>query len=1046
MFNPTPQFLRILTSTFFYAFFACTTLAQAQETTIDTISVPDGFVVEKVADSSLTAYPMFMTFDDQGRLYIAESTGKDLGGQEMIDAPECQILRLVDTNGDGKYDERTVYADTISLPMGLLWHQGSLFVTGPPQFYRFKDTDDDGVADEREILLEGWNFKNTASLHGPYLGPDGRLYLTHGRHGYSIKTKEGTTLEGTAARIWRCWPDGTELERFAGGGFDNPVELTFLDSTEIIGTMTYFTDPKYGQRDALMHWVWGGAYPKNGDVVSELIRTSHELMPTMSKFSRIAPAGLELYRSSGFGEEYEKSLFSAQFNPHRVQHHKIIRDGATFRTEDQDFLTSSNPDFYPTDVLEDADGSLLVCDTGAWYVDACPVSRVSKPEVKGSIYRVRKIEAPTIDDPWGAQLNWDKLNDQALVKLLSDTRPRVNDRALNALIKHGASAVDTLGNTLGTDPNPRARLLALTALRQIKGGSSRARHIRTGLDDASLDVRLAAAQAVGDLKDVPSTDKLIRLLHSPTPAEQRAAATALGHIGNPKATAQLLMAASKPMDRFTEHAVIYALIELNSLNLVHAQLEGSKASPAGKAALIVLDQLKYANLKASHVIPFLDSKDTELRKTGLWVASHHTDWAPEVLAFVEQGLRAETFTREDSAGTEEVLLAYSSSADSQKLIATLMTEDTSSTELRLFLINVINNTQLSTFPESWNAGIEASLQSKEADVRWAAIELIRSRNLATFDKTLQAMTANDAETSRFRLGALAALAMRTPQLNEAQVQLLLASLNKADDPTLRQSAARLLTAVTLSANDKLQLATEFLPKADALVLGSMLDVFSGETDEKLGDAIIASLLENKTFADVINPGLFSSSLEGFSPAIQEKAKPLHEQLQKGNEELLKRFTKIEKELGSGDVGRGRRVFFGEVSACSTCHAIGTDGGTLGPDLTTIGEVRTGHDLLEAIVFPNSSFVPEFTPYMVETNDDLYVGLINRETSEGITIKTGVGEERYIPRKDILDITASNMSIMPEGLDAALSDQELLDLVTFLQSLDGNNFLLPNSEK
>jgi putative membrane-bound dehydrogenase-like protein len=1015
----------------------------AQETTIDSFTLPEGFAIEKVADSSLTAYPMFMAFDDQGRLYIAESTGFDLSGEEMIAAPECQILRLVDTNGDGKYEKRTVYADKISLPMGLLWHQGSLYVTGPPQFYRFKDTNDDGVADEREIVLEGWKFKNTASLHGPYLGPDGRLYLTHGRHGYSIKTKEGTKLEGKAARIWRCWPDGTDLERFAGGGFDNPVELIFMESSEIIGTMTYFTDPKYGMRDALMHWEWGGAYPKNGDVVSELIRTSHDLMPTMSKFSRIAPAGLELYRSSVFGDSYSKSMFSAQFNPHRVQHHSIIRDGATFRTEDRDFLTSSNPDFYPTDVLEDADGSLLVADTGAWYVDACPVSRVAKPEVKGSIYRIRKIDAPTKADPWGNNIDWANLSSPDLITLLSDPRVRVNDRALNALILRGASVVDILGNTLSKSGKTKVRLQTLTALRQIREGSARARYIRAALDDKSLEVRLSAAQALGDLKDVSSTDKLIRLLHSDNSAEKRAAATALGRIDNTKATAQLLMAASKPLDRFTEHAVIYALIELNNLQLVHAQLEGAGATSAGKAALVVLDQLKFPKLTASHVLPFLASEDPELRKTGLWVASHHTDWAAEVLAFVEKGLRSTEFTRANESSTEEVLLAYSTATESQALIAKLLTEDSSTSELRLFLLDVINNIQLAEIPTIWNAGIEKNLEEKDADVRWAALELIRARNLSAFDKSLQAMTANKTENVRFRLGALAALAPRTPALSKDQLQLLLSSLNRSDDPTLRQSAARLLGAVNLSAADKLRLAKEFLAKADALVLGSMLDVFFGEKDAALGEAIIAALLDNETFAEVINPGLFTSSIKDFPEAIHAKAVPLHEQLKKSNAELMKRFLKIEKNLDKGDVGRGRRVFFGEVSACSTCHAVGTNGGDLGPDLTTIGEVRTAHDLLEAVMFPNSSFVPEFTPYMVETQDDLYVGLINKETTEGITLKTGVGEERFIPRKEIVEITASNMSIMPEGLDAGLSDQDLIDLITFLQSLNGHRYLLPN---
>ncbi len=84
--------------------------------------------------------------------------------------------------------------------------------------------------------------------------------------------------------------------------------------------------------------------------------------------------------------------------------------------------------------------------------------------------------------------------------------------------------------------------------------------------------------------------------------------------------------------------------------------------------------------------------------------------------------------------------------------------------------------------------------------------------------------------------------------------------------------------------------------------------------------------------------------------------------------------------------------------------------------------------------------------MIETEDDVYIGLIGHETSEGITLKTGVGEERFFPRKSIVEMTATNISIMPEGLDACLNDQEVLDLITFLQSLNGNNWLLPTKSE
>ncbi len=256
-----------------------------------TISVPEGFTIERVATPELTQYPMLAFLDDRGRLFVAESSGKNIKGKDMPAQPECRINLLEDTNGDGVFDRSKVFADKLSLPMGALWHRGSLFVASAPNFLRFDDTNDDGIADKREAILTGWNILNTSSLHGPFLGPDGWLYMTHGRHGYKIQTKEGEQLEGLASRIWRSRIDGTGLERVAGGGHDNPVELTFTPAGEMIGTMTYFMDPHNGQRDGLLHFVEGGVYPKPHAVVSEFKRTG-DLMPVMTKFARIAPAGL----------------------------------------------------------------------------------------------------------------------------------------------------------------------------------------------------------------------------------------------------------------------------------------------------------------------------------------------------------------------------------------------------------------------------------------------------------------------------------------------------------------------------------------------------------------------------------------------------------------------------------------------------------------------------------------------------------------------------------------------------------------------------------
>src|SRR5204862_2726658 len=141
------------------------------------------------------------------------------------------------------------------------------------------------------------------------------------------------------------------------------------------------------------------------------------------------------------GPGYKDNLFAALFNMQKVTRHVLTPSGATFTTRDEDFLVSDNRDFHPTDVLADADGSLLVIDTGGWYKLCCPTSQLHKPDVLGAIYRVRRQGAPRVDDPRGRKLPWAKLPPGELARLLSDGRPAVRRRAVHALGGRGQAAV-----------------------------------------------------------------------------------------------------------------------------------------------------------------------------------------------------------------------------------------------------------------------------------------------------------------------------------------------------------------------------------------------------------------------------------------------------------------------------------------------------------------------------------------------------------------------------------------------------------------------------
>ena len=148
-----------------------------------------------------------------------------------------------------------------------------------------------------------------------------------------------------------------------------------------------------------------------------------------------------------------------------------------------------------------------------------------------------------------------------------------------------------------------------------------------------------------------------------------------------------------------------------------------------------------------------------------------------------------------------------------------------------------------------------------------------------------------------------------------------------------------------------------------------------------------------------------------------------------------RLAAFQPLLSQGDPARGRSVFFGAKAACSKCHRAGGDGGRIGPDLTSIGAVRSGQDLLESIVFPSSTFAQGFEPHTIATTDGLVrTGVLVRQDK-------AIGPPRAMPRVPRRPCGAArsrrcgarDASLMPGGFTRVLTRDELRDLLAFLQS-------------
>ena len=186
------------------------------------------------------------------------------------------------------------------------------------------------------------------------------------------------------------------------------------------------------------------------------------------------------------------NLFSAQHNARKIGRHVLSGQGSTFRSDDFDFVWSDDPDFHPSDVLEDADGSLLVLDTGGWYVQHCPTGKIRGSHAPGGIYRARFSGAKPANDRWGLKVEWQKLPVEDLCRRLSDPRPPVRERAQEALALRGEGSILPLASLLKTKGKSIALEHAVWALAAVPGESSLLLPKRA---DASADTLTGFAEA-----------------------------------------------------------------------------------------------------------------------------------------------------------------------------------------------------------------------------------------------------------------------------------------------------------------------------------------------------------------------------------------------------------------------------------------------------------------------------------------------------------------------------------------------------------------------
>lgn len=1010
-------------------------------------TLPAGFEIELVAGPPLVDRPITIDFDEQGRLYVSESSGSNEKVELQLEKKPHRILRLEDSDGDGRYDKRTVFADNMMLPEGTMWYAGSLYVAAPPSIWKLTDTDGDGKADKREEWFKGQTLTGCANdLHGPYLGPDGWIYWCKGAFAkQTYKRADGSEWSTRASHIFRCRPDGSGIEAVMTGGMDNPVDLAFLANGERVVSNTFIVHPGGGQRDGLIHAVYGGIYGKDHDPIYEHPWTSPQLMPVLSHLGPAAPCGLHCLQSDRLGQEYQNNLFTCCFNMRKVARTILTTKGASFTSEDQDFLVSDHVDFHPTDVIEDADGSLLVVDTGGWYKLCCPTSQIEKPDVLGGIYRVRRQGAKPLADPRGSQLAWKELPAEKLAKLLGDPRPAVQRRAMETLAGRKAAALPALEDAL-SDESIVARRNVYWTLCRIDDPEARRISAR-GMSDADPDVRQVAGHAAALWRDPAGMGLQVR---SQT-ANQRIAAEVAGRCGDLAAYEALLALfgnAPEPgkEDRELEHSMIFAMLEIAGRNReAFSPAEGKDSKyikisdnpRQARAQLVVLDQIKSPALPVEEVIAALDSPDTQLRDAAFWIITRHPEWGDKLVATFRERIGVQP-----AAVIAEQLAAIARSKAIQQLIAEMLeSADPQQCVIALQAIRLSNPAQV---PDSWLEAMAKRLASCELNrllpSTLVAQSLMREKQVSeSLNRELLRIGSDEGNSASVRLTALSAIPGGLAELSAELFAFVREQAisgrrySGANKPTIRpQTACTILAKAKLNKAQLLVLAEDF-KSLGPIETESLLTAFTQSTDDEVGLKLIAALQASKAKTS-LPVGTLRERLKKFGPKVQEAAEKLYAELDEAAGQQKERLEALIKSLPAGDVRRGQQVFHSAKALCSQCHAIGYAGGTVGPDMTRIGLVRTERDLLESLLFPSNSFVQGYEPSTVVTTDGKsYSGLVRRPAPGEVTIITGANQLVRLTPDEIEETTLGKVSVMPAGLDQQLSVQQIADLVAYLKS-------------
>lgn len=526
---------------------------------------PD-FKVEVIYAAPEIEHPSVVACDDDGNLFVGEDP-MDMRGPTTKEFDRVVYIRW---DKEGK-PTKTVFCEGLAAVFGLVYRDGALYVMHAPHYSVFRDTNGDGVADERKDLATGFGPPagvygfNDHIVTGTRLGMNGKVYVSVGDKGVPKATgADGSTLTLEGGGVIRMNLDGTELE-VVTSGTRNHLDVA-MDSLDNIFTYDN-TDDGLGWWTRFTHHVPSGYYGYPYDYHPHPERH----LPRMSEHGGGSPVGAACYREAAWPEKYRNAAFHCEWGKGKVQVFFLKKNGATFTSEMEDFLVSDGSgEFRPQDVNFSPDGKYM-------YVADWNFSGWTNPKVCGRLFRVSYIGKDVEPEPARAK-NSDPL--EAQIKSLGHPAHSERMRAQRQLAIIGKESVDPLLRILDDKKSEaRARIHAIWALNELGHKMDKLQPQKKWCEvlanDSDADVRGQAARAIGQSKSKADVDPVIKALSDPEPSVRMRVAIALGEI-NEGSAAEPLFTSLDETDEFARHTKIQALRAIGDWKLAPQYLKSDK--------------------------------------------------------------------------------------------------------------------------------------------------------------------------------------------------------------------------------------------------------------------------------------------------------------------------------------------------------------------------------------------------------------------------------------------------------------------------------------